>query len=116
MSARMAMEGTDVEIAHHVMGDDVVLCIVKGTHGGAPCSSVVDAAKQMSDGDLLVAKNVNCDLVVPIRKASGYRVSKNALCCSFCGKSQVRKLVAGPSVFICDECAALVADIVKRPL
>jgi predicted acylesterase/phospholipase RssA len=36
--------------------------------------------------------------------------SKNTLYCSFCGKSQheVRKLIAGPTVFICDECVALV--------
>jgi hypothetical protein len=37
------------------------------------------------------------------------------LYCSFCGKSQheVRKLIAGPTVFICDECVALCADIVE---
>jgi hypothetical protein len=39
MSARMAMEGTDVEIAHHVMGDDVVLRIMKGTYEVLRCSS-----------------------------------------------------------------------------
>jgi hypothetical protein len=35
--------------------------------------------------------------------------------CSFCGKSQheVRKLIAGPTVFICDECVALCTDIVE---
>ena len=35
--------------------------------------------------------------------------SKNTLYCSFCGKSQheVRKLIAGPTVFICDECVEL---------
>jgi hypothetical protein len=39
------------------------------------------------------------------------------LCCSFCGKSQheVRALVAGPSVFICNECIALCAGIVGTP-
>jgi hypothetical protein len=38
---------------------------------------------------------------------------KNTLYCSFCGKSQheVRKLIAGPSVFICDECVELCVDI-----
>jgi hypothetical protein len=38
------------------------------------------------------------------------------LYCSFCGKSQheVRKLIAGPTVFICDECVALCVDIVER--
>jgi ATP-dependent Clp protease ATP-binding subunit ClpX len=39
--------------------------------------------------------------------------SKNTLYCSFCGKSQheVRKLIAGPTVFICDECVELCRDI-----
>jgi len=41
--------------------------------------------------------------------------SKNTLYCSFCGKSQheVRKLIAGPTVFICDECVELCMDIVR---
>ena len=40
--------------------------------------------------------------------------SKNPLYCSFCGKSQneVRKLIAGPTVFICDECVELCLDII----
>ena len=40
--------------------------------------------------------------------------SKNTLYCSFCGKSQheVRKLIAGPTVFICDECVELCNDII----
>jgi hypothetical protein len=40
------------------------------------------------------------------------------LCCSFCGKSQhdVKKLVAGPSVFICDECVDLCNDFVDEQL
>ncbi|MEP3245833.1 MAG: ATP-dependent Clp protease ATP-binding subunit ClpX [Sneathiella sp.] len=42
--------------------------------------------------------------------------SKNTLYCSFCGKSQheVRKLIAGPTVFICDECAELCMDIIRE--
>jgi ATP-dependent Clp protease ATP-binding subunit ClpX len=42
--------------------------------------------------------------------------SEKKLCCSFCGKDQnaVKKLIAGPSVFICDECIALCRDIVKE--
>jgi ATP-dependent Clp protease ATP-binding subunit ClpX len=41
---------------------------------------------------------------------------KNTLFCSFCGKSQheVRKLIAGPTVFICDECVELCTDIIKE--
>ena len=40
------------------------------------------------------------------------------LYCSFCGKSQheVRKLIAGPSVFICDECVDLCNDIIREEL
>ncbi|MGK2285764.1 ATP-dependent Clp protease ATP-binding subunit ClpX [Pedomonas sp. V897] len=42
--------------------------------------------------------------------------SKNTLYCSFCGKSQheVRKLIAGPTVFICDECVELCNDIIRE--
>jgi len=42
--------------------------------------------------------------------------SKNTLYCSFCGKSQheVKKLIAGPTVFICDECVELCMDIIKE--
>jgi len=42
--------------------------------------------------------------------------SKNTLFCSFCGKSQheVKKLIAGPTVFICDECVELCMDIIKE--
>ena len=42
--------------------------------------------------------------------------NKNILYCSFCGKSQheVRKLIAGPTVFICDECVELCMDIIKE--
>ena len=42
--------------------------------------------------------------------------TKNALHCSFCGKSQheVRKLIAGPTVFICAECVELCTDIISE--
>jgi ATP-dependent Clp protease ATP-binding subunit ClpX len=48
-------------------------------------------------------------------KASGGD-SKSTLYCSFCGKSQheVRKLIAGPTVFICDECVELCMDIIRE--
>ena len=40
----------------------------------------------------------------------------HALCCSFCGKTQkeVRKLIAGPTVYICDECIGLCNDIIAE--
>ena len=49
-------------------------------------------------------------------KVSGSGDSKNTLYCSFCGKSQheVRKLIAGPNVFICDECVELCMDIIRE--
>src|SRR5215468_4779875 len=42
--------------------------------------------------------------------------SKHSLRCSFCGKSQheIRKLIAGPTVFICDECVELCKDIIHE--
>lgn len=47
---------------------------------------------------------------------SGNGDAKNTLYCSFCGKSQheVRKLIAGPTVFICDECVELCMDIIRE--
>ena len=46
---------------------------------------------------------------------TGSRESKNTRYCSFCGKSEheVRKLIAGPTVFICDECVELCMDIIR---
>jgi ATP-dependent Clp protease ATP-binding subunit ClpX len=55
------------------------------------------------------------DTGVTMSKSSGGD-SKNTLYCSFCGKSQheVRKLIAGPTVFICDECVELCMDIIRE--
>ena len=48
------------------------------------------------------------------------KIDKNnsTLYCSFCGKSQheVKKLIAGPTVFICDECVELCMDIIKESI
>jgi ATP-dependent Clp protease ATP-binding subunit ClpX len=50
------------------------------------------------------------------KSSSGGGDSKSTLYCSFCGKSQheVRKLIAGPTVFICDECIELCMDIIRE--
>ena len=52
------------------------------------------------------------------RKSGGREDSGKLLYCSFCGKSQheVRKLIAGPSVFICDECVELCNDIIREEI
>ena len=49
---------------------------------------------------------------MPDKKGSS---GEKVLYCSFCGKSQheVKKLIAGPSVFICDECIELCNDIIR---
>ncbi|GHT82396.1 ATP-dependent Clp protease ATP-binding subunit ClpX [Betaproteobacteria bacterium] len=51
-------------------------------------------------------------------KKSGSEGGEKLLYCSFCGKSQheVRKLIAGPSVFICDECISLCEDIIREEI
>ena len=60
------------------------------------------------------------DLEIPsfLRKADDLDKEDKSLTyyCSFCGKSQheVKKLVAGPTVFICDECVDLCVDIIKE--
>ena len=50
------------------------------------------------------------------KNSGGNGDNKNTLYCSFCGKSQheVRKLIAGPTVFICDECVELCMDIIRE--
>lgn len=52
------------------------------------------------------------------KKSAGRGDSGKLLYCSFCGKSQheVRKLIAGPSVFICDECVELCNDIIREEI
>ena len=44
--------------------------------------------------------------------------SSDPLCCSFCGKNQkqVKKLIAGPGIFICDECVVLCYEIIEQEL
>src|ERR1700746_2136555 len=46
------------------------------------------------------------------------RDQNQTLCCSFCGKSQkeVKKLIAGPTVYICDECIGLCNDIIAEEI
>ena len=48
----------------------------------------------------------------------GREGGNQTLCCSFCGKSQkeVKKLIAGPTVYICDECIGLCNDIIAEEI
>ncbi len=40
------------------------------------------------------------------------------LCCSFCGRSQkeIKKLISGPNVFVCEECVALMVDVLREEI
>ena len=64
---------------------------------------VLFAGARRPDGDAVMSK-------------AGGNECKSTLYCSFCGKSQheVRKLIAGPTVFICDECVELCMDIIRE--
>ncbi len=66
----------------------------------------------------LKISNVKGNRMSDNRKSGGRDDSGKLLYCSFCGKSQheVRKLIAGPSVFICDECVELCNDIIREEI
>jgi hypothetical protein len=51
-----------------------------------------------------------------LRKPPAPPTGSGDLCCSFCGKSQreVKKLIAGPAVYICDECVRLCIEIIQE--
>src|SRR5882672_12495340 len=62
------------------------------------------------------ARSCQYDSARQVQTMSRVSTAQNTLSCSFCGKSQheVRKLIAGPSVFICDECVDLSMDIISE--
>jgi ATP-dependent Clp protease ATP-binding subunit ClpX len=74
-------------------------------------------AARRNNGDRTTSgrRRITIGLEERMSKVSGTD-SKNTLYCSFCGKSQheVRKLIAGPTVFICDECVELCMDIIRE--
>jgi hypothetical protein len=67
----------------------------------------------------VLAARIEADLAAPrpMEPPARSKSDPSVLHCSFCGKTQheVSKLIAGPKVFICDECVALCDDIVKGP-
>ena len=54
----------------------------------------------------------------PPKRQEGAKESGGLLCCSFCGKNQrkVKTLIAGPTVYICDECIGLCNDIIAEEI
>ena len=83
--------------------------------GNAGCFGSLDCAKQHMPVRLKAADWAGKGPGGQMSKASGGEF-KNTLYCSFCGKSQheVRKLIAGPTVFICDECVELCMEIIRE--
>src|SRR6516225_5125094 len=81
--------------------------------------TVVGIAAALADGTCDLCA-INAPRHIRRRKVGMSKVtgndSKGTLYCSFCGKSQheVRKLIAGPTVFICDECVELCKDIIQE--
>src|SRR4030095_9933265 len=75
------------------------------------CSAATIGAMSSSLCPLLSCSASRIEIAMTVQS-----LSKNTLYCSFCGKSQheVRKLIAGPTVFICDECVELCMDIIRE--
>jgi ClpX C4-type zinc finger/Glyoxalase superfamily protein len=99
----------DAKLMAHALRDALKAKAVETTH----CESLELIAKAFgyANWNVLAAK---IDAAAP--RGGDERAPARTLYCSFCGKSQhdVRKLIAGPSVFICDECVELCEDIVDQ--
>jgi hypothetical protein len=80
------------------------------THSAA--LELIAKAFGFKDWQVLAAR-IEADRAPPLKSAQKPAGASSTLYCSFCGKSQheVAKLIAGPNVFICDECAGLCDDI-----
>lgn len=99
----------DAKAMAHTLRDGLKTRAVEITH--SECLELVAKAFGFDNWNILSAR-----IDAAERRAGSGPAS--TLYCSFCGKSQhdVRKLVAGPAVFICDECVDLCLDFVENPL
>jgi hypothetical protein len=96
----------DAKTMAHVLRDGLNAKSVKTTH--SECLELLAKAFGCESWNVLSAKIEATQDPRPDRPASN-PVLKQVLTCSFCGKTQydVKKLIAGPSVFVCDECVGL---------
>jgi hypothetical protein len=104
-SAGFQGQASDIDIhARDVMETKQRLNGILAKHTG----QTVERIKQDSDRDNFMSAEM--------ARAYGLIDSMLEKRCSFCGKSQheVRKLIAGPTVFICDECVELCMDIIRE--
>ncbi len=83
------------------------------THSG--CLELIAKAFGYDNWNVLAAK-IEAARLRAASAGAGHEAAVKPLYCSFCGKSQhdVSKLIAGPSVFICDECVGICTDIIRE--
>jgi uncharacterized protein YecT (DUF1311 family) len=108
----------DAKIMAHALRDALKIKTIETTH--SECLELIAKAFGYENWNILSAK---IDAAQPHKHGqptpSSSKVDsapQTTLYCSFCGKSQheVHKLIAGPTVFICDECVSLCDDIIDR--
>jgi ClpX C4-type zinc finger protein/glyoxalase superfamily protein len=101
----------DAKTMAHVLRDGLNAKSVKTTH--SECLELLAKAFGCESWNVLSAKIEATQDPKPDRPAFN-PVLKKVLCCSFCGKTQheVKKLIAGPSVFVCDACVSLCNEFI----
>jgi hypothetical protein len=109
----------DAKVMAHALRDALKSKSVETTHSDS--LELIAKAFGFDNWNVLSAKIVAAERQAgaeQARSSADAPVSQGTLHCSFCGKSQheVRKLVAGPAVFICDECVELCTDFTDEPI
>jgi hypothetical protein len=109
----------DAKAMAHTLRDALKAKAVETTH--SECLELIAKAFGYENWNILSAKVAAAQSRAPDGPALSAAGTiglepNNTLHCSFCGKSQhdVRKLIAGPTVFICDECVELCNDIIEN--
>jgi hypothetical protein len=109
----------DAKAMAHTLRDALKVKAVETTH--SECLELITKAFGYENWNILSAKieaarSSASDASALLAAAKTSQGPDNTLYCSFCGKSQheVRKLIAGPTVFICDECVGLCDDIIEN--
>jgi hypothetical protein len=101
----------DAKAMAHALRNGLKAKAVEATH--SECLELLAKAFGCESWNVLSAKIEATQSAEPDRQAYDPRF-KEVLSCSFCGKTQheVKELIAGPSVFVCDECVGLCNDII----
>ncbi len=109
----------DAKAMAHTLRDALKAKAIETSHG--ECLELIANAFGYENWNILSAKIEAArsrvhDASAPSRAGAIGPQSTDTLYCSFCGKSQheVRKLIAGPTVFVCDECVELCNDIIEN--